>query len=184
RLFLGCGSGTHREPPSIWNLGVQNRLKPELLAGLGRKPIGTHQRDVLALHCRIGACDGSRPYPGDDVRLATTLILGQSYLGIQMPDAFNRPLSDERAIVPNIGSKPLRPLPGIGSTDCFAINRIHWRRACPAWGNLQIALVEQNSDRIEIGSVRLEAQSVRFERDSAASRKGIEDDWQLSIALL
>src|SRR5262250_1106587 len=142
-------SGTYLEVPGVPRL-VHHRLKPCLASLLARKPERTDEWRVRTARCRIGACHGTRPYPGDHVRFSAAVFLRQAHLWVQIPDFLPRPVADGAAVVAHVGGESRHPRPRILATDPVAVLRIHGHPPRPARRELEIAFVEEHRHGIEV----------------------------------
>ena len=167
-------SGLYIEPPCIV-LTVNNRLQPSFFPFFGGKPVGADKRNMRPMRGGVGAGDSPRPYPGDDVGLASALFSGQGHFGVQVANLLKGLLADDIAIVAHVFCQT--PCAGTADLAFYHVAAhvgIDGLLPQPTRHQLQIAFVQEHRHRVEVSGMGHKAQTRGFQRDGAAAGEGIE----------
>ena len=119
---------------------------------------------TLCHRVRRGCC--ACPKPSNDRRFTTILKL---CLWIEIPDALFGLLAHPLAVVAHIVGQAFCTFPGAVG---IAIG-IYWRLVVKFWRNLDQRFRNQDSDRIEVGTVGAEPKALCFQRDRASAAERV-----------
>src|SRR5262245_26520680 len=117
---------------------------------------------MLAVHGGIRAGNRASPNPCEGSGITAALFTRQAHLGVQGLHTGAGLIADASTVMPDIGGQAMESAPALRSADLPSVIRIHRRAIDPFRSDFEIALVQDNRNGIQVGSVRGKSQSARF----------------------
>ena len=98
-----------------------------------------------------------------------------------MPDALLSLVAHPLAVVADVRSQALRPVPRLGMVELLSRVGVDWRLSCKLRRNLDESLGDEHSHGIQVARMGFKPQPLRFERDRPTAAEGIEHRRRMAV---